>query len=149
MISAADPLPSPFTAAERDLIRREMGLHFGQLPSLADGLLLRTWRGGPQKGGPKIRRGMPTWAARDVARRKGLDPGDHSAHRNHQDLLQTMQNFAAASRSKTEVIDPWLRAMSSVSCHAILWGGATGELLIASGEEIRQVFLCRLASPAW
>src|SRR5919199_6866864 len=56
MSSHADLQPSPplFTAAERDLIRRDMGLHFGQLPSLADGLLLRTWRGGPQKGEPKL-----------------------------------------------------------------------------------------------
>jgi hypothetical protein len=54
MISAADPLPSPFTAAERDLIRREMGPHFGQYPSLAEGLFLRSWRGGPHKGEPKL-----------------------------------------------------------------------------------------------
>jgi hypothetical protein len=54
MSSHADPLPSPFTAPERDLIRREMGMHFGQYPSLADGLFLRTWRGGPQKGEPKV-----------------------------------------------------------------------------------------------
>jgi hypothetical protein len=57
--------------------------------------------------------------------------------------------IAVSDVAKTEVIDPWLRAMSSVSCHAILWGGATGELLIVSGEKTRQVFLCRLASPAW
>jgi hypothetical protein len=54
MNSPAASLPAPFTAAERELIRREMGLHFGQYPSLADGLLLRTWRGGPQKGEPKL-----------------------------------------------------------------------------------------------
>ncbi len=46
--------PSPFTAAERDLIRLEMGMRFGQHPRLADGLFLRTWRGGPQKGEPKV-----------------------------------------------------------------------------------------------
>ena len=56
MSGHADSQPSPvsFGAAERDLIRREMGPHFGQLPCLADGLLLRTWRGGPRKGEPKI-----------------------------------------------------------------------------------------------
>jgi hypothetical protein len=54
MDSPAAPLPSPFTAAERELLRREMGPHFGQHPSLAGGLLLRTWRGGPQKGEPKL-----------------------------------------------------------------------------------------------
>ena len=43
-----------FTAPERDLIRRELGVRFGQLPSLADGLFLRTWRGGPQAGQPKL-----------------------------------------------------------------------------------------------
>ena len=31
-----------------------MGPHFGQYPSLAGGLLLRTWRGGPRKGEPKL-----------------------------------------------------------------------------------------------
>ncbi len=31
-----------------------MGLHFGQYPSAAEGLFLRSWRGGPQKGEPKI-----------------------------------------------------------------------------------------------
>src|SRR3712207_9326620 len=46
--------PCPFTAPERELIRREVGLHFGQYPRLADGLFLRTWRGGPQKGEPKL-----------------------------------------------------------------------------------------------
>jgi hypothetical protein len=54
MASRADHPPSPFTAAERDLIRREMGVRFGQHPSLADGLFLRTWRGGPNKGEPKL-----------------------------------------------------------------------------------------------
>jgi hypothetical protein len=54
MGSRADHPLSPFTASERDLIRREMGMHFGQYPSLADGLFLRTWRGGPQKGEPKV-----------------------------------------------------------------------------------------------
>ena len=54
MSSRATLLPSPFTAAERELIRHEMGLRFGQYPSLADGLFLRTWRAGPGKGEPKI-----------------------------------------------------------------------------------------------
>jgi hypothetical protein len=48
------PPPAPFTAPERDLIRREMGMHFGQYPRLADGLLLRTWRGGTHKSAPKL-----------------------------------------------------------------------------------------------
>src|SRR5688500_9612890 len=48
------PPPAPFTAPERELIRREMGMHFGQYPRLADGVFLRTWRGGPQKGEPKL-----------------------------------------------------------------------------------------------
>src|SRR5919206_600744 len=54
MAGRADHPPSPFSAEERDLIRREMGLRFGQYPGLADGLFLRTWRGGAHKGEPKL-----------------------------------------------------------------------------------------------
>lgn len=43
-----------FTAAERNLIRRELGVRFGTSPRLADGIHLRTWRGGPQAGQPKL-----------------------------------------------------------------------------------------------
>jgi hypothetical protein len=45
---------SPFTAPERDLIRRELGLRFTTYPSIANGILLRTWRAGPQAGQPKL-----------------------------------------------------------------------------------------------
>jgi hypothetical protein len=40
----------PCTQQERDLIRLGMGMRFGQYPELANGLFLRTWRGGPHKG---------------------------------------------------------------------------------------------------
>ena len=45
---------SSFTPRERELIRREFCRHFGQDPSLADGILLRTWHSGPHRGQPKI-----------------------------------------------------------------------------------------------
>ena len=44
----------PFTAQEREYIRRELDLFFGTLPSVADGFQLRTWRGGPLAGQPKL-----------------------------------------------------------------------------------------------
>jgi hypothetical protein len=76
MSSRADHPPSPFTASERDLIRREMGMHFGQYPSLAEGLFLRTWRGGPQVGEPKIplawsSSGRGGWGPGPCSRRRG------------------------------------------------------------------------------
>ena len=43
-----------FTAAERDYIRSELDMYFSTLPSVAEGFQLRTWRGGPQAGKPKI-----------------------------------------------------------------------------------------------
>ena len=46
---------SSFTPRERELIRREFFCRrFGQDPSLADGIFLRTWRSGPHRGQPKI-----------------------------------------------------------------------------------------------
>jgi len=46
--------PAPFTPAERNLLRHEFLVRFGQAPRLADGIWLRSWRGGLQAGQPKI-----------------------------------------------------------------------------------------------
>jgi len=46
--------PAALTAAERDYIRRELDMFFSTLPSVAEGFLLKTWRGGPQAGQPKV-----------------------------------------------------------------------------------------------
>ena len=46
--------PSVFTTAERDLIRNNFMVRFGQAPRLDDGIWLRTWRAGDQAGQPKI-----------------------------------------------------------------------------------------------
>jgi len=43
-----------FTPGERDYIRRELDMFFSTYPSVADGFQLKTWRGGPQAGQPKI-----------------------------------------------------------------------------------------------
>lgn len=46
--------PSPFSTAERNLLRHEFLPRFGQAPSLPDGIWLKVWRGGPQAGEPKV-----------------------------------------------------------------------------------------------
>jgi hypothetical protein len=46
--------PVAFTSAERDYIRRELDMFFSTFPSVADGFQLKTWRGGPQAGLPKL-----------------------------------------------------------------------------------------------
>ncbi len=43
-----------FTAGERDYIRRELDIFFSTLPTVAEGFQLKTWRGGPEAGKPKI-----------------------------------------------------------------------------------------------
>jgi len=43
-----------FTPAERDYIRRELDMFFSTLPTVAEGFQLKTWRGGPQAGTPKL-----------------------------------------------------------------------------------------------
>ncbi len=55
MITSDPPAPSGvFTPAERDYIRREFDMFFSTLPSVAEGFYLKTWRGGPQAGQPKV-----------------------------------------------------------------------------------------------
>jgi hypothetical protein len=43
-----------FSAGERDYIRRELDMFFSTFPAVAEGFLLKTWRGGPQAGQPKL-----------------------------------------------------------------------------------------------
>src|SRR3954470_21556962 len=59
---------SPFTPQERDLIRLELMPLFGQDPDLANGLFLRTWRDGPQKGLPKIPKAIQSMLDRGLVR---------------------------------------------------------------------------------
>src|SRR2546421_1220434 len=54
MSRRTEPLSVSFSSRERALIRQEMSQHFSQYPRLEDGLFLRTWRGGAEKGQPKI-----------------------------------------------------------------------------------------------
>ncbi len=55
-MTASDPIANTaaFTPGERDYVRRELDQFFSTLPSVADGFQLRTWRGGPQAGQPKV-----------------------------------------------------------------------------------------------
>jgi hypothetical protein len=43
-----------FSPGERDYIRRELDMFFSTLPTVAEGFQLKTWRGGPQAGRPKV-----------------------------------------------------------------------------------------------
>jgi hypothetical protein len=54
MTTSDSPSASAFTSGERDYIRRELDQFFSTFPSVALGFQLRTWRGGPQKGKPKM-----------------------------------------------------------------------------------------------
>ena len=54
MTTPEPPRPSAFTPVERDYIRRELDIFFSTLPSVAEGFHIKTWRGGPQAGQPKV-----------------------------------------------------------------------------------------------
>jgi len=43
-----------FTPGERDYIRRELDMFFSTYPTVVEGFQLKTWRGGPQAGQPKL-----------------------------------------------------------------------------------------------
>jgi len=43
-----------FTSGERDYIRHELDQFFSTLPTVAQGFMLKTWRGGPDAGKPKL-----------------------------------------------------------------------------------------------
>ena len=54
MSPSSKPPAPPFTPAERAWLRQELGVHFGAPPHIADGIFLRSWKSGPEKGKPKL-----------------------------------------------------------------------------------------------
>jgi hypothetical protein len=54
MSQMQDETAAAFSTKERDYIRRELDMFFSTLPTVAEGFMLRTWRGGPQAGRPKV-----------------------------------------------------------------------------------------------
>jgi hypothetical protein len=54
MTTLGSPSSADFSPGEREYIRRGLDQFFSTLPSVAGGFQLRTWRGGPQKGQPKL-----------------------------------------------------------------------------------------------
>ncbi len=53
-----------FNPEERAYIRRELDMAFSTLPTVADGLQLKTWATGPSKGSPKLSPAAQTLVAR-------------------------------------------------------------------------------------
>jgi hypothetical protein len=66
MNARSPSLPCPFDAGERDLIRREFAVQFGQAASLTEGIRLRTWQSGPQKDQPKLPAAVQSMLARGL-----------------------------------------------------------------------------------
>ena len=62
----SERLDPPFTPAERVLLRRELCRHFGEDPRIADGVFLRTWRGGERRNQPKIPPAVQTMLERGL-----------------------------------------------------------------------------------
>ena len=48
------PPVAGFAADERAYIRNELDVFFSTLPTVAEGFQLKTWRGGPEAGKPKL-----------------------------------------------------------------------------------------------
>ena len=49
-----DPTAAGFTAGEREYVRRELDMFFSTYPTVAEGFMLKTWRGGPESGKPRL-----------------------------------------------------------------------------------------------
>jgi len=47
-------LSAPFTVAELEFLKRRFDIQFGEAPAILDGILLRTWKSGEERGKPKL-----------------------------------------------------------------------------------------------
>ena len=71
MTTSDSPSGADLTPAEREYVRRELDQFFSTLPTVAEGFQLRTWRGGPQKGQPKLPPSAKTLVDRGLMRIDG------------------------------------------------------------------------------
>ena len=99
---------SPFTPQERELIRLELMPRFGQEPDLANGLFLRTWRAGPQKGQPKIPKAIQTMLDRGLVR-IGTNPMGRPAAFFTEAGLEGLRQLLRESRALDPVRYGYLR----------------------------------------
>jgi hypothetical protein len=53
-MTTTDAQVENFTPAERAYIRTELDRYFTTFPTVAEGLMLRTWKTGPRAGQPKL-----------------------------------------------------------------------------------------------
>jgi hypothetical protein len=53
-MTTTDAQPETFTPTERAYIRNELDRYFTTFPTVAEGLILRTWKTGPRAGQPKL-----------------------------------------------------------------------------------------------
>ncbi|MBV8936750.1 MAG: hypothetical protein JO095_13220 [Alphaproteobacteria bacterium] len=68
MTTSKSALIAGFTCSEREYIRRELDQFFSTLPTVADGFSLKIWRGGSQKGEPKLPPAVRTLLDRGMLR---------------------------------------------------------------------------------
>jgi hypothetical protein len=47
-------LSAPFTEAELEFLKRRLDVQFGEAPRVRDGIVLKTWKSGPEKGRPRL-----------------------------------------------------------------------------------------------
>jgi hypothetical protein len=93
-------LIATFTPGERDYIRRQLDRFFSTLPTVADGFQLKTWRGGPEAGKPKL---PPT--AKGLVER-GLMRLDTEEHLPRLFFTQTGLAMLRAMMADRRFVDP-------------------------------------------
>jgi len=110
---------SPFTQHERDLIRLELMPRFGQEPDLANGLFLRTWRAGPQKGQPKIPKAIQTMLDRGLVRIGKNPMGRATALLEGLRRLLQDRRAASAKRRASRLVHVLRRAGAGERCRLL------------------------------
>ncbi len=59
-------MPAPFTEAELEFLKRRFDVQFGEAPAILDGILLRTWKSGEERGKPRLPAAIKTLVRRNL-----------------------------------------------------------------------------------
>jgi len=59
-------LSAPFTEAELEFLKRRFDVQFGEAPAISDGIVLKTWKSGAEKGKAKLPAAMKSLVERKM-----------------------------------------------------------------------------------
>jgi len=106
-------LSAPFTEAELEFLKRRFDVQFGEAPAILDGVMLKMWKSGPEKGRPKLPAAVKSLLERNlmvVISTEGRMPVAKFTDMGLNELAQVLEQDQVFSTARFQHLRSQLRA---------------------------------------